>query len=153
MYTVEKCLAISEVQTMGELQKVFVIGDPSATKSGQVSHPAPKKSVIQGLKHFGLLYPERLKTLVVLEPPWWVRPGWAIIKQLVSKDTQEKVTIISTGANRTQRDEEVEKILDERNASPRLLPGGMLDDIETMDMDYYYYGLPFHCTYDRLREQ
>lgn len=90
MYMIERAIAVTESLSRGKEQKIDVIIDVSHFKP----KCAPRKSTLKAVFHIlQEHYPERLRTLVVLEPPLWVSTLFAIVSKFLDQRTRNKVQL------------------------------------------------------------
>jgi hypothetical protein len=92
IYTAERAIASTEYISRGQQEKIFVIFSFAGYASkNSVSTSAMKESstILQRV------YPERLKMLVVLDPPFWIRAVFTIMYPFLSLATREKMQLVS----------------------------------------------------------
>lgn len=92
IYTAERAIASTAYISKGQQEKLFVIFSFAGYASkNSVSTSTMKESstVLQRI------YPERLKTLVVLDPPFWIRALFKIMYPFLSYATREKMQLVS----------------------------------------------------------
>lgn len=98
IYMIERALAVTESLSRGKEQMMDVIVDVSNFKA----KCAPRRTTLKAV--FSILqehYPQRLNTLVVLEPPLWVSTLYAIVSKFLDQRTRKKIQL-ARGAKTTR---------------------------------------------------
>jgi hypothetical protein len=86
---------------------------------------------------------KHLKTLVVLEPPFWMRALYTVIFPFLADDTRAKVQMAS---GEEKRNDIFRQLIDLDQAMPMILSGGKLDSL--VNMEHFLLNVPFHLLYD-----
>ncbi|GAX24375.1 hypothetical protein FisN_4Lh498 [Fistulifera solaris] len=142
IFIVERAAAVTEFSSRGKEEKLIVVLD-FGTFSSSLS---PPMSAVKGI--VGVLqskYSERLKNLVILDPPLWMRTLYGLIKPFLDPITKAKF-IVATGAKK--KHEVLASLISDDQAMPFMLPNGKL--VGDVEMDRFLKTVPFHCLYDEV---
>lgn len=102
VYTAERAMAITEFASKGQCEDVWVLfsfANYSARNS--VSLTALTKSTTELQK----MYPQRLKLLYVLDPPFWMWAIVSLVKPLLSAETRSKMHMVTYKVRTAMRGE------------------------------------------------
>lgn len=136
MYTMERAIAVTEVGSRGLEEKLLVVLDFGSFSSSL----APPLSAIKELAAIlQSRYTERLKTLIIIDPPFWMRTMYNLIGPFLDPVTKAKFSVVS-GAK--QKEEIVSQYVSRCHAMPWLLPNGELKS--EVDLDHYVTHVAFH---------
>ena len=92
LYTAERAIATTEFSSRGNEEKVILIFD----FNGYLANNTPSTFVLQKISQMlQRVYPERLKALIILEPPFWMRGLFLLIYPFLSSATREKMQMLS----------------------------------------------------------
>lgn len=97
VYLTERAMATAEILSRGRNEKVVAILDYEGYQSKYAPGFAAIKQAVVVLQG---KYPERLKRMIVLEPPFWARTLYNIIYPFLSKDTRQKFVMVSGAVSR-----------------------------------------------------
>ena len=92
LYTAERAMAVTEYASHGAHEKVvavFSFEDYSSSKSPPMPAMKESSTVLQRI------YPERLKILIIYEPPFWMKALYTILYPFLSYATREKIQMKS----------------------------------------------------------
>ena len=93
IYIAERAIAATEMLSLGEKEKVVAIFEFGTYSSSN----APPFRVLRSMAQICQRnYPERLFHLVILDPPFFLRSIYTLIHPFLSKDTNEKVIMLSS---------------------------------------------------------
>jgi hypothetical protein len=172
LYLIERAIATTEVLSEGREEKCLGIGDFGTYQSAY----APSRQALVALmdvlqRH----YPERLQKMILLDPPFWMRSLYSILRVFLRSETREKIAMVSgmvrcqwscdgrrtpsalcrslTIASKSnyfllqdEKEAVLGRIIDADQATPFILPGGTLDS--PVDMERFLNNIPFHSLYD-----
>lgn len=140
VYIMERAIAATEYISRGKQEKILVVLD-FGTFSRALSPP------MSGIKQIASIlqtkYSERLKNLVIIDPPFWMRTIYGILKPFLDPHTKAKF-IVATGNKKKL--EVISAHIEPEQAAPWLMPDGKLE--EEVDLDRFMKVIPFHCLYD-----
>ena len=137
IYMIERVLACTEVISLGQKEKIVVILDAKQSSSPCIK--AVKAAVWILQNH----YPNRLKNLVIMDPPCWMAGLYNILKPLLDPETRTKF-IIAKGEK--AKEASFRLLLDESQAMPNMLAKGRL--ATPVCHNRFLNEVPFHCLYD-----
>eukprot|EP00540_Astrosyne_radiata_P021175 CAMPEP_0116828324 /NCGR_PEP_ID=MMETSP0418-20121206/3595_1 /TAXON_ID=1158023 /ORGANISM="Astrosyne radiata, Strain 13vi08-1A" /LENGTH=327 /DNA_ID=CAMNT_0004457205 /DNA_START=158 /DNA_END=1141 /DNA_ORIENTATION=- len=140
LHAVERVVAVAETVSRGKLEKVVTVLDFGDYKSG---HSPPYNAIKQVVVLLQRKYPERLKRLIILDPPLWMRGLFFVIRPFLDPDTREKVFLVR---GLDKKIEMFSGMIDKEQATSTLLPDGELT--APVDIQRYMHSVPFHCLYD-----
>lgn len=142
IFIVERAAAVTEYESRGKEEKIIVVLD-FGTFSSSLS---PPMSAVKGI--VGVLqskYSERLKNLVILDPPLWLRTLYGLIKPFLDPITKAKF-IVASGSKK--KHEVLASLISEDQAMPFMLPNGKL--VGEVEIDRFLKDVPFHRLYDEV---
>ena len=140
VYIMERAAAATEFTSRGIQEKLLVVLDFGTFKSSL----APPMSAIKALSAIlQSRYSERLKNLVILDPPFWMRTMYGLIKPFLDPVTKAKFIVATGGKKKT---ETISAHVNPEDATPLMLPEGKL--VGEVDLDRFLNTVPFHCLYD-----
>lgn len=140
IYVVERSLACTESLSVGEKEKMNVILDFGEFYSSLAPPLSAVKAIVTILQH---RYSDRLKRLVIIDPPFWMRTMYSLVKPFLDPDTLLKFVMVSGDA---QKMDKFSEFVNDDQAMPFMLPTAKLS--ETIDIDRSLKAVPFHCLYD-----
>lgn len=88
LYIAERAIACTEFLSKGKEDKVVAVMDYANYSS---SNAPPLMTMKDAVTRLQTNYPERLKTAIITEPPFWMRGIYNLLYPLMSQDTYEKV--------------------------------------------------------------
>lgn len=91
-YTAERAIATSEFNTNGREEKLAVIFN---FRNYNSANSPSSTAVITLTKVLQRCYPERLGVLLIVEPPFWMRALYSIVRPFMSQATTEKFKMAS----------------------------------------------------------
>jgi len=140
IHTMERAIAVTEHDTNSKQEKVMVVLDFGEFKSSLSPslHSAKRMSAI--LQNH---YPERLYKLIVIDPPFWMRTMYNLLKPFLDPETKKKF-MMATGDK--QKENMFKELVDDAQAMPFMIPSGKLTD--PVDIEHFLKVVPFHCPYD-----
>jgi CRAL/TRIO domain len=142
LYTMERAIAVTESHSLGALEKIMVVLDFKTFKSSLAPSWNAIKRVATILQN---RYPERLKKLVVIDPPFWMRTMYSLLSPFLDPETKAKFVVVSGDAKKQSI---ISEFIDVDNAMPFLLPKGKL--VDPVDLDCYLKQVPFCQTYAKM---
>lgn len=141
IYLMERAIAATEFGSGGREEMITAVFDFCTFRSSL----APSKESIKRLASvLQTCYSERLKKLIITDPPFWMRALWGIIKPFLHPVTAAKFIVVS-GDKKKQA--VISELMSEDQAMPFLLPSGKLTD--EVDLVIYLKDVPFCRGYDR----
>jgi len=141
IYLMERAIAASEFGSEGRVEKITGVFDFGTFQSSLAPPLNAVKAVCSILQN---RYSERLQKLIIIDPPFWMRTMFGLLKPFLDPVTSAKF-IVATGQKRKQ--DVVAELVDEDQAMPFLLPSGKLND--EVDLGVFTRHVPFHCGYDK----
>lgn len=141
LYMVERTIAATEVLSKGQQEKltcVFDFGDYSS------AHAPPFRILRHTVGILQNIYPERMKKLFILNPPFWMKSAYAMLHPFLAVDTRTKVNMVSGAA---QRELLLGEWIDAEHATPMMLADGKLSS--ATDLEYFLEQVPFYQLYDK----
>lgn len=141
IYLMERAIAATEFVSKGRQEKIVVVLDFGSFKSSLAPTLAAVKAVASILQ---TKYSERLKNLVVIDPPFWMRTMFGMIKPFLDPVTKAKFIVVTGDAKKL---EVLTELIDADQAMPFMVPNGKL--VEEVDLDRFTKVVPFHCLYDQ----
>ncbi len=145
LYTMERAIACTEALSKGRHEKIIAVLYFAHFHFSHSPSLTAVKKLASILQH---RYPERLKNLVVIDPPFWIRAMYSLVKPFLDPDTRQKFILASGDKGKQQV---LSNLIDIDQAMPFMLPGGRLSD--PVDVDRYTSQVPFHCLYDFKQEE
>jgi CRAL/TRIO domain len=128
-YFAERAFACAEALSKGRHEELMVVFDFGSYSS---AHSPPKSLVRHTVTLLQQHYPERLKRLHILDPPFWMRALYGLVSVFLSATTKEKIVLAGTGDS--EQDSAVTMASRHRLASP-------------IDLQHFLYSTPFHSVY------
>eukprot|EP00568_Trieres_chinensis_P015727 CAMPEP_0183327426 /NCGR_PEP_ID=MMETSP0160_2-20130417/83757_1 /TAXON_ID=2839 ORGANISM="Odontella Sinensis, Strain Grunow 1884" /NCGR_SAMPLE_ID=MMETSP0160_2 /ASSEMBLY_ACC=CAM_ASM_000250 /LENGTH=343 /DNA_ID=CAMNT_0025495553 /DNA_START=20 /DNA_END=1052 /DNA_ORIENTATION=- len=129
MYIAERAIAATEIRSLGRQETVVAVSD--FANYGQSFRP-PFSGIRRLAGEMQGLYPERLESLAILDPPFWMRALVKLIQPFLDPDTQTKMRMPSgSEAEELRLMGKGEDSLIKENLLPR-------EDVKQ------FLGLPFH---------
>lgn len=141
IYLMERAIAFTEFDSAGRIEKISAVFDFAAFNSSLAPSTDAIKRVTSILQNS---YSERLQKLVIVDPPFWMRTAWGILKPFLHPVTRAKIVMASGQKSKLTI---VGGIIDESEAMPFLLPTGHLCD--EVEIDVFTKNVPFQIGYDR----
>jgi len=142
IYTAERAMATNEFASKGKnelLTVVFNFQDYSRKNT------PPMSVTIKMLKLLQRCYPERLRILVIVNPPYWLRGVYNLVWPLLSKATAEKLRLPYSQAS---VDAEFHKIVGSNKELEAMLANGDISSVDLKD----YTQQPFYRLYEQTKE-
>lgn len=143
-YSIERAIASSEYHSIGRQDQIVCILE---TKGGSCPPFKTAQAAVGVLQNF---YPGRLKTCVILNPPYLVTALYKMLKPFLHPVTAAKFILMSEkqlNKSIENDDSVISRLVDESQAMPALMPGrGKLTS--EVDVDYFLYSVPFYRLYD-----
>mmetsp|Transcript_22915 Transcript_22915/g.53083 ORF Transcript_22915/g.53083 Transcript_22915/m.53083 type:complete len:316 (-) Transcript_22915:1059-2006(-) len=131
LYMVERALATTEARSLGRQEQMVVFLDAGCIQSKCAPSLQTVKELVSILqKH----YPQRLKSLVVLDPPFWLRTMYTMLSPFLDSRTRQKFQLASGEKEQKKIFQEI--LMDTSTAS--------IDDI---DMKHFLTKVPFSQGY------
>lgn len=90
IYMIERVVAVTESLSEGSETQMDVVIDASCLKSKYCPSRSTLKTVIKILQD---QYPQRLNTLIVLDPPFWLSTFWSVLSVFVDQRTRNKLQL------------------------------------------------------------
>jgi hypothetical protein len=140
LYVMERTLATTEALSMGKKEQIMVVLDFGDFTSSLAPPWNAIKEVVSILQH---CYSCRLKRLLIIDPPYWMRATYAFLKPFLELDTSQKFVMISGDE---QKMTIFSEYIDDDQAMPFMLPNGKLT--KSVDLERFLEDVPFHCLYD-----
>jgi hypothetical protein len=137
IYIIERTVACTEVISKGKSENIVVVLD--CKKSCAPCLKAMKAAVRILQNHF----PNRLKNLVIIDPPAWLSGGYHLLKPFLDPGTRTKFRMAS---GEKQKTASFSGLLDESQATPNMLAIGELTS--PIDSSFFLTQVPFYCLYD-----
>jgi len=137
LYMVERALAATEANSMGCQDMMVVFLDAGCFQSKCAPSRTILKELISILQNH---YPQRLKTLLVLDPPLWLRSMYAVLSPALDKRTRQKFQMAK--GKKAKRRVFGEIVKEEES-----------DMEDELDLRQYTSEVPFHCSYDEYRQR
>lgn len=138
LYIAERGFAATEFLTVGKDEKVMVIlefADYSSTNS------PPLSLITDCVLKVQKMYPERLKKLVIHDPPFFVRTFYNLLYPFLSKTTRDKVALVSGVAGKKDT---LTTFIDVSTSLPLMKEWKLSSDSVNLD---YYLSQYMHETY------
>lgn len=140
VFVVERAIATTEALSQGKREMMVVVLDFGKFKSSLAPPWSAIKAIVAILQH---RYSERLKRLVIIDPPFWMRTIYGLLRPFLDPDTCAKFVLVSGDKQKTNV---FSGFLDSDQAMPFMLPNGTISD--SVDIDRFLRTVPFHCLYD-----
>ncbi len=140
IYLAERAIAATEYLSRGKEEKVVAVFDFGNYSSRNSPSIVAIRRLLSALQQN---YPERLKYLVVVDPPMWMRGLVNIIYPFLATDTKEKICLVS---GETQRRKTLNELIEPEQAMPFMLPDGKLE--APIDINHFLNHVPFYGLYD-----
>lgn len=132
LYMVERALATTEANTEGSQDSMVVLLDATCFKSKCAPSRSTLKELVSILQNH---YPQRLKRLVVLNAPVWLRSAYAVLSPFLDKRTRRKFQV-ANGAQAKRRTFEELNGTEDAGAS------------DQVDMRLFLARVPFQCGFE-----
>jgi CRAL/TRIO domain len=139
IYTAERAIAATEIQSMGKEEKIILLVDLS---NYDRRHVPPIAKVMEACTKLQRLYPERILHSILLDPPLWARMLHATIKPFLTKRTRRRIIMIS---GQEEKDTTLADMIDVANALPVFTSDGKLQQF--VDIPRFLNGTVFHSPY------
>lgn len=139
IYMMERAIACTEFISAGAEEKITVVFELYTFKSSLAPSWGAIKQMASILQN---CYSERLKGLIIIDPPLWARTMYGLLKPFLDPVTRAKFLVATGDKKKLQI---VGEAISEDQAMPFLLPSGKLTD--EVDMDRFLEVVPFHCGY------
>ena len=145
LYVVERAIAAVELVSAGQEEKLtafFHAGDYVR------AHAPPIAAIKEVVTVLQQNYPERLKTFVYLDPPFWIRSLYSVLRFFLDDEVNNKLFMVAGEANKERI---VSEIVSRDEAMPFMIPNG--ERSSPIDPVYYLHQVPFFCPYDECQWQ
>eukprot|EP00540_Astrosyne_radiata_P004405 CAMPEP_0116863696 /NCGR_PEP_ID=MMETSP0418-20121206/24381_1 /TAXON_ID=1158023 /ORGANISM="Astrosyne radiata, Strain 13vi08-1A" /LENGTH=266 /DNA_ID=CAMNT_0004498777 /DNA_START=285 /DNA_END=1085 /DNA_ORIENTATION=+ len=131
IYMVERALAATEVHSLGRQEQMVVFLDAGCFQSKCAPSRQTLKQLVSILQNH---YPQRLKSLVVLDPPFWLRTMYSVLSPFLDVRTRQKFRMA-----RGEREQArvFQDVLREKSSA----------SIESVNMERFVTRVPFSCGY------
>lgn len=123
LYIAERTVAISELNSKGENEGITVVLDVS---SYDKKYAPPLTWQFSAAKVLQLLYPERLRKVLIFKPPQWLRLVYSLLRPILSDRSSSKIQMIT-------------------NILTEGYEGLNLTMPEQDELDHFLRVTPFHC--------
>ena len=140
IYLMERAIAATEFVSKGVQEKIVVVLDFGSFKASLSPPMSAVKAIASILQ---TKYSERLKGMIIIDPPLWMRTAYGVIKPFLDPTTKAKFLIASGDKKKL---EAVSGYVEPAQAMPWLLPSGKLGT--EVDLEHFLKTVPFHCLYD-----
>jgi len=140
LYVVERAIAAVEFLSVGQEEKLTVF---FRTGDYERANAPPFAAIKHMLTLLQPNYPERLKTFVMLDPPFWMRTLYSLIRIFLDEKTASKLVMV---AGEAEKERELAEIVASDQAMPFMLSDGKLTS--SIEPSYYLHQVPFYCPYD-----
>jgi hypothetical protein len=137
IYIIERTVACTEAISKGKSEKIVVVLD--CKKSCAPGLKAMKAAIRILQDHF----PNRLKNLVIIDPPAWLAGAYSLLKPFLDPDTRTKFMMAK---GEKQKAASFGGLIDESQATPNMLVKGELTS--PIDPSFFLTKVPFYCLYD-----
>ena len=137
IYIIERTIACTEAMSEGRSENIVVVLD--CKRSCAPCLKAMKAAVRILQNHF----PNRLKNLVIIDPPAWLSGAYHLLKPFLDPDTRTKFMMATS---KKQKAASFGGLIDESQASPNMLVNGELTS--PIDSSFFLTKVPFHRLYD-----
>jgi hypothetical protein len=140
LYNVERAIAATEYDSCGVGEMFTVVFDFGSFDRSV----APSLGVVKQLASIlESSYSDRLKLLIITDPPLWMRSLWMVIKPFLHPDTREKF-VLANGEKK--KVELIGPLVDKEHAMKFMLPTGRLS--ADVDIVRFVKDVPFFLPYD-----
>jgi hypothetical protein len=140
IYLAERTIAATELLSKGKREKLLLVFDFQAYVS---AHSPPFGVLRDSIKLVQLLYPDRVKHIFILDPPFWMRGVYTVLYPFIAIKTREKISLVS---GNEQKESLLSEYIDPQQAMPFMLSDGQLTS--EIDVDHFLNRVPFHLLYD-----
>lgn len=143
MYVAERAIAMTELASKGRNEKLMVVMD---SKHYDSTHSPTTATIRYASTLMQAHYPERLKKLVIMSPPIWLRLLFIVLSPFLAKKTKEKICMACTDK---QKETLFEATVDVKQATSSIRPlTGELSAADDADPNRFLYQVPFTSSYD-----
>ena len=148
-YFAERAFACMEALSKGRQEELQVVFD---FRSYSSANSPPKALVRHAVTLLQQHYPERLKRLHILDPPFWMRALYGLLSVFLSAKTKEKIVLAASSSLPSVED----KVEPGTNGNGCLGPDNEQDRAATManhkrtlpiDLQHFLYNTPFHAVH------
>eukprot|EP00522_Entomoneis_paludosa_P014801 CAMPEP_0172450110 /NCGR_PEP_ID=MMETSP1065-20121228/8598_1 /TAXON_ID=265537 /ORGANISM="Amphiprora paludosa, Strain CCMP125" /LENGTH=321 /DNA_ID=CAMNT_0013201883 /DNA_START=118 /DNA_END=1083 /DNA_ORIENTATION=+ len=139
LYAMERATAATEFLSLGANEKLMVVLDFGSFKASSAPSWNASKAVAMVLQHH---FPERLRRLLILDPPFWLRTMYAMVSPFLDPLTKAKFQVCS---GERQKRKVIAEFVDADQAMPFMLPDGKL--VGDVVVPHYTRNVPFHEGY------
>jgi hypothetical protein len=143
LFLMERAIASTESYTAATQEKILVVLDFAQFSSSLSPSLTTAKTVAKILQR---RYTERLFRLIVIDPPFWMRTMYSLVKPFLTPITMTKFFLITGDV---QKHETLSGFIEGDQAMPFMLPEGQLP--AEVDLEKYLTQTPFQCGYGELR--
>ena len=140
IYVADRSTATAEFLSLGTEERSFAVYDYNGFES---KNSPTVQAQIKAATLLQKLYPERLQTLVMVEPPFWLRGLMTLLGPFLSESITERIKMASG-------EEEKETVfgacMEPENSIPLLLKDAKLGS--GVSLGHYLEDVPYYCLYD-----
>lgn len=142
IYTAERAMATNEFVSKGKIELLTVVFN---FQDYSRKNTPPTSVMIKMLKLLQRCYPERLRILIIVNPPFWLRGIYNLIWPLLSTATAEKLSLPSGQAAVAT---EFQKIVSCNKELEAMLLSGDISSVDLTD----YTQQPFHRLFEQTKQ-
>lgn len=142
LYMIERAIACTEALSDGKQDQIVVVLDFGDLKTSCAPPLNNTKKFIWILQNH---YPQRLRNLIIVDAPLWMRGIYSLLSPFVDPYTKTKFRMVKGDK---QKKEHIHDIVGNDQAMPFLLPNGELP--VDIDMNHFVRNVPFSCLYDEF---
>lgn len=139
LYLMERAIACTESYTAGKQEKIIVVLDFGNFSSYLSPSMTAVKTVAKTLQY---RYTERLHKMVIIDPPFWMRSMYTLVRPFLDPLTTAKFIL---AAGDQAKHDALAGLIDPDQAMPFMLPEGKL--VEKVDLDKFLLETPFQLGY------
>jgi len=143
LYVVERASACAEYVSRGHQEELVAVFDFATYSS---ANSPPIKTIIHAATLLQHHYPERLKALVILDAPFWMRAVYFAVQPFLSDRTKKKIVMVSGTEAKAEVFQGELVHVEPEHATPLMMPDGKLRTV--IDPDRFLDEVPFHAPYD-----
>ena len=141
VYTAERAVATNEFISGGKIERLTVVFN---FDNYSRKNTPPMSSMLQMVKLLQRCYPERLRILILINPPFWIRGAYNLVWPLLSTATAEKVSL---PYGQAAVDVEFQKTIGSNEELKAMLANGDISSIDLKD----YTQQPFYRLYEQTK--
>lgn len=141
IYTAERAMATNEFISRGKIERLTVVFN---FENYSRSNTPPMSTMMEMVKLLQRCYPERLRILIIVNPPFWLRGAYNLVWPLLSTATAEK---LSLPYGQAAIDAEFQKTVGSNQELKAMLANGDISSIDLKD----YTRQPFYRLYEQTK--